>query len=109
MTAGKLGGCTWPGVPLPQKREDGGGDDDAEGNAGEDLRWRVITQLDPRPGDDGHQGLCGQQRLSHRRSWLLTAAGVALPLLAVGALAATAAATFTPHLRPSRRVFASNL
>lgn len=49
MTAGKLGGCTWPGVPLPQKREDGGGDDDAEGNAGEDLRWRVITQLDPRP------------------------------------------------------------
>jgi hypothetical protein len=34
VTAGKLGGCTWPGVPLPQKREDGGGDDDAEGNAG---------------------------------------------------------------------------
>jgi hypothetical protein len=64
VTAGKLGGCTWPGVPLPQKREDGGGDDDAEGNAGEDLRWRVITQLDPRPGDDGHQGLCGQQRLA---------------------------------------------
>jgi len=27
----------------------------------------------------------------------------------MGALAATAAATFTPHLRPRRRVFASNL
>jgi hypothetical protein len=54
-------------------------------------------------------GLGAGGLLIHRRSWLLTAAGVALPLLAVRALAATAAATFTPHLRPSRRVFASNL
>jgi hypothetical protein len=38
--------------------------------------------------------------LIHRRSWLLTAAGVALPLLAVRALAATAAATFTPPPAP---------
>jgi hypothetical protein len=34
--------------------------------------------------------------LIHRRSWLLTAAGAALPLLAVGALAATAAAPSLP-------------
>jgi hypothetical protein len=47
---------------LLQQREDGGVDRDAQGDAGEDLRRRVVAHLDAGPGHQGHHGPGGQHR-----------------------------------------------